>query len=214
MSGEGEVAVDDGMFLSLDLRSDDDGLVGYRARRNSELLDLSQRGLDPDLFWEPVSPEKGSTRLVLEPEEFYLLISRESVAIPPDLAAEMNAYDPTSGELRTHYAGFFDPGFGYGDGSRSRRESGARGACARCPVRRRARTTHLHARVRTHARIRRRSCTASVIGSTYQAQTSFLSKYFTAALSSAVASGASTSVFDLRRRAAVHRTEQAGSRRP
>ena len=25
----------------------------------------------------------------------------------------MTAYDPTSGELRTHYAGFFDPGFGF-----------------------------------------------------------------------------------------------------
>ena len=63
-------------------------------------------------YWEPVRSEEGD-RLVLEPERFYLLLSDESVMVPPDLAAEMTAYDPTSGELRTHYAGFFDPGFGY-----------------------------------------------------------------------------------------------------
>jgi dCTP deaminase len=69
-------------------------------------------------FWEPVRGEDGD-RLVLDPESFYLLLSEESVRVPPDLACEMTAYDPTSGELRTHYAGFFDPGFGYSrDGSR------------------------------------------------------------------------------------------------
>jgi dCTP deaminase len=51
--------------------------------------------------------------VVLEPEEFYLLMSAEGVRVPPEVAAEMTAYDPTSGELRTHYAGFFDPGFGH-----------------------------------------------------------------------------------------------------
>ena len=63
-------------------------------------------------FWEPVYPEDGD-RIVLDPEVFYLLLSDEGVCVPPELAAEMTAYDPTSGELRTHYAGFFDPGFGY-----------------------------------------------------------------------------------------------------
>lgn len=167
-----------GLFLSLDLRGDDAGLVGYRARRNTELLDLSQRGLDPDLFWEPVRPEKGSSRLVLEPEEFYLLISREAVAIPPDLAAEMTAYDPTSGELRTHYAGFFDPGFGFSE------KSSRRGARAVLEVR----AHDVPFVVEDGQRI----CTlgfermldapeilyGDVIGSSYQAQTSFLSKYF------------------------------------
>ena len=57
-------------------------------------------------------PERGR-RIVLEPEVFYLLLSAEGVSIPPSYAAEMLAYDPTAGELRTHYAGFFDPGFGY-----------------------------------------------------------------------------------------------------
>jgi dCTP deaminase len=64
------------------------------------------------MYWESVRREDGD-RIVLDPEKFYLLMSNEAVSIPPDLAAEMTAYDPTSGELRTHYAGFFDPGFGF-----------------------------------------------------------------------------------------------------
>ena len=88
-------------------------VVGYRAKRNSRLLDLSGIGRhDPAEYWEPVVCERGD-QVVLEPEEFYLLLSTEGVSIPPAYAAEMAAYDPTSGELRTHYAGFFDPGFGY-----------------------------------------------------------------------------------------------------
>jgi dCTP deaminase len=63
-------------------------------------------------YWEPVYPERGG-RIVLDPEVFYLLLSAEGVCVPPSFAAEMMAYDPTAGELRTHYAGFFDPGFGY-----------------------------------------------------------------------------------------------------
>ena len=84
--------------------------VGFKARRNnSALLDLARTDHDPRAFWEPIWP---ASQLVLEPEEFYLLRSREQFAIPPGLAAEMIPFDPTSGELRTHYAGFFDPGFG------------------------------------------------------------------------------------------------------
>ncbi len=110
---EHELAVDDGLFLSLDLRGDRSGRVGYRARDNAPLLDMTRvGGLDPDAYWEHVKGEEGD-RVVLTPQRFYLLMSDESVTIPPDLAAEMMAYDPTSGELRTHYAGFFDPGFGY-----------------------------------------------------------------------------------------------------
>ncbi len=109
-----DLAVGNGLFLSLDLIGDDQGRVGYRAKKNSHLLDLSLVGhYDPDEFWEPVKREKGN-RVVLEPEEFYLLLSHEGVRVPPAYAAEMTAYDPTSGELRTHYAGFFDPGFGHG----------------------------------------------------------------------------------------------------
>jgi dCTP deaminase len=77
------------------------------------LLDLTRAGpFERDEYWERVKREEGG-RIVLSPKRFYLLLSKEAVTIPPTLAAEMTAYDPTSGELRTHYAGFFDPGFGY-----------------------------------------------------------------------------------------------------
>jgi dCTP deaminase len=113
-----ELAVSRGLLLSLDLSGEDTSrIVGYRAKKNSQLIDLSRVGhYDADEFWEPVTADR-KRRIVLEPEEFYLLLSREGVSVPPDLAAEMTAYDPTSGELRTHYAGFFDPGFGYEPGS-------------------------------------------------------------------------------------------------
>ncbi|HWD08902.1 MAG TPA: 2'-deoxycytidine 5'-triphosphate deaminase [Actinomycetota bacterium] len=109
----GDLVLGDGLFLSVDLLGEAGGRVGFRAKKNSQLLDLTKRNhYDPDDFWEPVHHERGN-RLVLEPEEFYLLISKERVRIPPEYSAEMTAYDPTSGELRTHYAGFFDPGFGH-----------------------------------------------------------------------------------------------------
>ena len=89
--------------------------VGWRAKHHTPLLDLSKTAAyDAIDFWEPVRAERGG-RLVLSPDDFHLLISREYVRIPPGVAAEMVAYDPTNGELRTHYAGFFDPGFGYGE---------------------------------------------------------------------------------------------------
>ncbi len=108
-----DLALANGLFLGLNLRGDATGRVGYRARESAPLLDMTKPGeSDPDGFWEPVRREEGD-RVILSPRHFYLLMSREAVRIPPSLAAEMTAYDPTSGELRTHYAGFFDPGFGY-----------------------------------------------------------------------------------------------------
>jgi dCTP deaminase len=112
---EGELSVADGLFLSVDLSTGSgpaSRVVGYRAKRNSLPIDLSSRGNTWTDYWEPVHPEAGS-RVVLEPEVFYLLLSAEGVCVPPEYAAEMMAYDPTAGELRTHYAGFFDPGFGW-----------------------------------------------------------------------------------------------------
>jgi len=107
------LATGDGLFLGLDLRGDDDRRVGYRAKEHAEVLDMAREGAyDPDTYWDPVHSEPGD-RIVLSPDRFYLLLSDERVRIPPGYAAEMTAYDPTSGELRTHYAGFFDPGFGY-----------------------------------------------------------------------------------------------------
>jgi dCTP deaminase len=110
---QADLALADGLFLSLDLSGPADRVVGYRAKKNSLPVDLSRiRAYRWNDYWDPVYPESGG-RIVLEPEIFYLLLSAEGVSIPPQIAAEMMAYDPTAGELRTHYAGFFDPGFGY-----------------------------------------------------------------------------------------------------
>lgn len=107
-----QLQLSNGMFLGLDLRGRK-GHVGYRAQEHPPVLDLTRdRRVAPDSYWELVRSD-ARHRVVLSPRKFYLLMSNEAVSIPPDLAAEMTAYDPTSGELRTHYAGFFDPGFGY-----------------------------------------------------------------------------------------------------
>lgn len=88
-----------------------DGLVGYRARRHARVLDLSRIGAHQvDHFWEPIPARNG--RLILEPDEFYILASKEFVTIPVDRAAEMAPIATDLGEFRAHYAGFFDPGFG------------------------------------------------------------------------------------------------------
>jgi len=118
-----DLALADGLFLSLDLKGDSEGRVGYQAKENAPRLNLTGTApIDPAPFFEPVRRE-GGNRIVLAPQRFYLLMSEEAVSIPPELASEMTAYDPTSGELRTHYAGFFDPGFGFdagpNDGSRA-----------------------------------------------------------------------------------------------
>jgi dCTP deaminase len=129
--GASELSLADGLFLSLDVSGSDEAIVGYRAKKNSLPIDLTHVGaLKWRDYWEAVHPEPGR-RIVLEPEVFYLLLSAEGVSIPPSYAAEMLAYDPTAGELRTHYAGFFDPGFGYsadrhGCGSRAALEVRAR----------------------------------------------------------------------------------------
>jgi dCTP deaminase len=108
-----ELATANGLFLSLDLRGDETGRVGYRAKDYPPVLEMSREdAYNWRDFWDPVYKEEGD-RIVLAPERFYLLLSDEAVCIPPGYAAEMAAYDPTSGELRTHYAGFFDPGFGF-----------------------------------------------------------------------------------------------------
>jgi dCTP deaminase len=122
---QSSLSLGDGLFLSLDASGGSDSTVGYRAKKNSLPIDLTKIGaLRWQDYWEPVHPEDRQ-RIVLEPEVFYLLLSAEGVRIPPSYAAEMLAYDPTAGELRTHYAGFFDPGFGY---SRTGEPGGSRAA--------------------------------------------------------------------------------------
>ena len=92
------------------------GLIGYRAKNHAGLIDVDlRRHYEIADFWEPVyTPRRGG--LVLDPEDFYILASREPVKVPETHAAEMIAYDTLVGEFRVHYAGFFDPGFGLGEG--------------------------------------------------------------------------------------------------
>lgn len=109
-------AVDDAsLLLSLSLRPQSPGaVVGWRARPDAPPLDLAlDAGHDPAAFFEPVHVDARGG-LILEPEAFYILASAERLRVPPDLAAEMLAWDVGMGELRTNYAGFFDPGFGWG----------------------------------------------------------------------------------------------------
>ena len=96
--------------------------VGYRAKRHTGLIDVEQRdGYAVADFWEPIAA-RADKSLILDPDEFYILASKEAVQVPPDYAAEMVPFDPLVGEFRVHYAGFFDPGFGYaGAGGRGAR---------------------------------------------------------------------------------------------
>jgi dCTP deaminase len=106
-----------GLFLRIDLKGDersDSGVIGYRAKKNSHVIDLGKVGHYAAAdFWEPLYRHRQES-LLLEPEEFYILASKERIRVPAGYAAEMVAYEAACGELRTHYAGFFDPGFGYG----------------------------------------------------------------------------------------------------
>jgi dCTP deaminase len=109
----GDADIDNGLALSVDLKGQG-GTVGFRAKRHTGLIDVDRTGaLSARDFWEPI---EACGQLVLDPDEFYILASRETVAIPPEFAAEMVPFNPLVGEFRVHYAGFFDPGFGYEPG--------------------------------------------------------------------------------------------------
>lgn len=116
-----------GVAVSVDLAGFD-GLIGYRAKRHTGLVDVDAPGKHGiDAFWERL-PSDGSASLILDPGQFYILASKEAVQVPPDHAAEMVPFDPLVGEFRVHYAGFFDPGFGHA-------EAGGSGARAVLEVR-------------------------------------------------------------------------------
>lgn len=115
--GQREFRSERGLFLRIDLKGDertDSRIIGYRAKKNSHVIDLAKVGhYTAADFWEPLYRHRHDS-LLLEPEEFYILASKERIRVPAGYAAEMVAYEAACGELRTHYAGFFDPGFGYG----------------------------------------------------------------------------------------------------
>jgi len=167
-----------GVALSVDLAgANANGYVGYRAKRHTGVVDVDRRaGYPVEEFWEPIKARADGS-LILDPGEFYILASKEAVQVPPDYAAEMVPFDPLVGEFRVHYAGFFDPGFGY---------AGAGGQGARAVLEVRSREVPF---ILEHGQIvgrlvyekmlaRPNAMYGSRIGSNYQAQGLKLSKHF------------------------------------
>ncbi|HLB02302.1 MAG TPA: 2'-deoxycytidine 5'-triphosphate deaminase [Nitrospiria bacterium] len=111
----GEAQINKGLRVSVNLQgSHHSEIIGYKAKKNAPVIDLQKANYyDPAEFWDPIYTPK-TKGIILNPDDFYILASKEKIRIPPDFAAEMVAYDPSMGEFRIHYAGFFDPGFGYG----------------------------------------------------------------------------------------------------
>lgn len=116
-----EAVISGGLGFSVDLKPQTGTLVGYRAKPHTGVIDLGCLAhYDPEDYWEEVHTDEGW--IILDPGAFYILVSREAISIPPQCAAEMAPYVAMVGEFRVHYAGFFDPGFGWaeagGNGSR------------------------------------------------------------------------------------------------
>ncbi len=110
---DGVPSIGNGVMLSIDLAGSGNGVIGYRAKRHTGLIDIDRRDAYDVLdYWDPIA-SRGRPELILDPDQFYILVSREAVHVPPDYAAEMVPFDPLVGEFRVHYAGFFDPGFGH-----------------------------------------------------------------------------------------------------
>ncbi|MCE1234737.1 MAG: 2'-deoxycytidine 5'-triphosphate deaminase [Hyphomicrobiales bacterium] len=181
----GDAVIQGGLALSIDLEGTapfaggTGNLVGYRAKRHTGVVDVDRKAaLDVLDFWEPIVRRGEQKALILDPDEFYILVSREAVHVPPDYAAEMVPFDPLVGEFRVHYAGFFDPGFGH---------AGVGGAGARAVLEVRSHEVPFildHGQTigrLVYERMRRRpDCLYGETGSSYQAQGLKLSKHFRA----------------------------------
>jgi dCTP deaminase len=177
----GEAVMGEGIAVSVDLSAagETNGVVGYRAKRHTAVIEVERRAAyEVADFWEPITA-RADTSLILDPDEFYILASTEAVQVPPDYAAEMVPFDPLVGEFRVHYAGFFDPGFGY---------AGAGGLGARAVLEVRSREVPF---ILEHGQVvgrlvyedmlqRPQRLYGSDIGSNYQAQGLKLSKHFIA----------------------------------
>ena len=111
----GKARLHRGLRITVNLEASEAGeVIAYKAKRYAPAIELDKINFySTEEFWE-VRHQNASKNLILEPGDFYILASRERVRVPPDFAAEMVPFDPSDGEFRIHYAGFFDPGFGYG----------------------------------------------------------------------------------------------------
>lgn len=96
-----------------------DSAVGWEALPVNDVIDMSSIGThDPHRYFRPVRAVAGN-KITLEKDHFYILATNEKICVPPHLSAEMIPFSHHIGELRAHYAGFFDPGFGYGVSERA-----------------------------------------------------------------------------------------------
>jgi dCTP deaminase len=170
--------IEGGLAVTVDVSGTlQNGFVGYKAKKHTPVIDVDVTNYyDVQDFWDPVF-KANKEGIILDPEDFYVLASREAVAIPTDQAAEMLAYDTLVGEFRVHYAGFFDPGFGMA-------ETGGKGSRAVLEVR-----AHEVPFLIEHGQIvgrlvyerlitRPDKLYGSAIGSSYQRQGLALSKHF------------------------------------
>jgi dCTP deaminase len=106
--------VERGLRITINLEGAEGEIIAYKAKRYAPAIELDKINFyATEEFWE-VRHQNASKKLILEPGDFYILASKERVSVPPEFAAEMVPFDPSDGEFRIHYAGFFDPGFGYG----------------------------------------------------------------------------------------------------
>ena len=107
--------LDRGLRITVSLEASEPGeIIAYRAKHNAPVVELDKINHYPhEPFWETIYQAPDNS-LILHPGDFYILASRERVRVPAEFAAEMVPFDPSDGEFRIHYAGFFDPGFGYG----------------------------------------------------------------------------------------------------
>jgi dCTP deaminase len=106
--------VERGLRITINLEGAEGEIIAYKAKRYAPAIELDKINFyATEEFWE-VRHQNANKSLILEPGDFYILASKERVSVPPEFAAEMVPFDPSDGEFRIHYAGFFDPGFGYG----------------------------------------------------------------------------------------------------
>lgn len=101
----------DGSFIqTLDIMGD---VVGYVGIKRDKVIDLGKiKHYDYSEFFEPL--KRQGDFIHLKKDHFYILSTYEAVRIPPEFACEMVSMDDRSGEFRSHYAGFLDPGWGWG----------------------------------------------------------------------------------------------------